>query len=255
MRGTGSPSRLGHGSVDADYARSVDAEQPPSQPEPHPTPQLGQTAGPYQPGPSPLPSMQHRVSDRERDAVGERLREAAAEGRLRLDELDERLDAAYRARTYADLLPLTNDLPDRSAGLGQQAHPSSGKPSVPARVGGTPTRYQSWALMSGVNRRGSWVVPPEYIAVAVMGGIQLDLTTATLSSREVVIRVVAVMGGVEVIVPPDIAVMVDGLGLMGGFDEAPSTQAPAPGAPLVRVTGVAIMGGVSVRRPKPLPQR
>jgi hypothetical protein len=109
--------------------------------------------------------------------------------------------------------------------------------------------------MSGVSRRGSWVVPPEYTAVAVMGGVELDLTSATLASREVVIRVVAVMGGVEVIVPPDIAVMVDGFGLMGGFDEGRSTDVPPPGAPLVRVTGVALMGGVSVRRPKPRTRR
>jgi len=232
----------------------VDAEQPPTEPQPQPKPQVGGTE-PSETRPSLLPSMQLRVSDRERDAVGERLREAAAEGRLQLDELDERLDAAYRARTYADLVPLTSDLPERSTGPGQQAHPSLGKPSVPARVGGTPSRYQSWALMSGVNRRGAWVVPPEYTAVAVMGGIQLDLRSATLASREVVIRVVALMGGVEVIVPPDVAVMVDGLGLMGGFDEGPSAQTPPPGAPLVRVTGVAIMGGVSVRRPKPPRQR
>jgi hypothetical protein len=198
--------------------------------------------------------MQYRVSDRERDAVGERLRDAAAEGRLDLDELNERLDAAYQARTYADLLPLTSDLPERSD-HGQQAHPALSKPSVPARVGGTATNRQSWAVMSGVNRRGSWVVPSEYTAVAVMGGIQLDLTSATLASREVVIRVMALMGGVEVIVPPDIAVLVDGFGLMGGFDEGRWIETAPPGAPVVRVTGVAVMGGVSVRRPKPSGQR
>ena len=39
------------------------------------------------------------------------LRDAAGEGRLTLAELDERLDAVYAAKTYADLEPLTRDLP------------------------------------------------------------------------------------------------------------------------------------------------
>ncbi|MGZ4466074.1 MAG: DUF1707 SHOCT-like domain-containing protein, partial [Nocardioides sp.] len=47
-----------------------------------------------------------RVSDAERHQVAEVLREAAGEGRLDLDELDARLEAAYAARTYADLVPL-----------------------------------------------------------------------------------------------------------------------------------------------------
>ena len=56
-----------------------------------------------------------RVSDREREAVAERLRDAAAEGRLDAEELDERLTVAYRARTVSDLAPLTADLPPAPA--------------------------------------------------------------------------------------------------------------------------------------------
>jgi uncharacterized protein DUF1707 len=54
-----------------------------------------------------------RASDREREAVAEVLREHAAEGRLDPDELEERLTAAYAARTRRDLVGLTDDLPDR----------------------------------------------------------------------------------------------------------------------------------------------
>jgi hypothetical protein len=53
----------------------------------------------------------HRASDADREATGERLRQAAAEGRLDAEELDERLGAAYAARTVDDLAPLTADLP------------------------------------------------------------------------------------------------------------------------------------------------
>jgi hypothetical protein len=68
-----------------------------------------------------------RVSDREREAVVEKLREHAAEGRLDAGELDERLSAAYAARTRRDLVGLTHDLPD---------HPPAppGPPSVRQRL-------------------------------------------------------------------------------------------------------------------------
>lgn len=52
-----------------------------------------------------------RASDADRDAVAERLRRAAVEGRLEPDELEERLHAALRARTYGELDRLLVDLP------------------------------------------------------------------------------------------------------------------------------------------------
>lgn len=58
-----------------------------------------------------LPEPQLRVSDVERETVATRLREAATEGRLSLDEADERQTLAYAARTRDDLAVLTADLP------------------------------------------------------------------------------------------------------------------------------------------------
>jgi hypothetical protein len=52
-----------------------------------------------------------RASDFEREQVAERLRQATAEGRLRTDELEERLGAAFSARTHGELEPLVSDLP------------------------------------------------------------------------------------------------------------------------------------------------
>lgn len=60
-----------------------------------------------------MADLDMRVSDREREEVVETLREHAAEGRLDAEELDERLTAAYAARTRRDLVGLTRDLPDR----------------------------------------------------------------------------------------------------------------------------------------------
>jgi Domain of unknown function (DUF1707)/2TM domain len=54
-----------------------------------------------------------RASDAERERVAELLRDHAAEGRLGVDELDERLRRAYAARTRSELDGLTADLPAR----------------------------------------------------------------------------------------------------------------------------------------------
>src|SRR5204862_2093508 len=59
-----------------------------------------------------MPSRERlRASDRDRNEVVERLREAAAEGRLTAHELDERLARAFSAATYGELDTLTDDLP------------------------------------------------------------------------------------------------------------------------------------------------
>jgi hypothetical protein len=52
-----------------------------------------------------------RIADADRERVAERLRTAAGEGRLAPDELEERLERAFSARTEADLAPLVTDLP------------------------------------------------------------------------------------------------------------------------------------------------
>src|SRR3954466_7400430 len=56
----------------------------------------------------------HRASDAEREEVAERLGHAAGAGRLEPDELEERLEAVYSARTVGELATLTADLPERS---------------------------------------------------------------------------------------------------------------------------------------------
>jgi hypothetical protein len=58
-----------------------------------------------------------RASDRDREAIADRLRQAAAEGRLEPEELEERLEVALRARTYGELSPLVADLPEPGGAL------------------------------------------------------------------------------------------------------------------------------------------
>ena len=108
----------------------------------------------------------------------------------------------------------------------------------------------SVAILGGVDRGGTWVVPPRHSVVAVLGGVQLDLRTARFSQREVTIDVFTLMGGVDIIVGDDVEVDVSGFGIMGGFDHRASGPGLS-GAPRVRVVGLALMGGVNVRRGQP----
>jgi hypothetical protein len=189
-----------------------------------------------------------RVSDSDREQATEVLREAAGQGRISFDELDERLEAAYAAKTYADLATVTRDLPQPARPLSPAA-----RATQVSRIGGTPRSKFSVAVMSGARRMGRWVVPRTYVAVAVMGGIELDLREAQFSEPEVTLHAYAVMGGIEITVPEDVEVDVSGLAFMGGFDHNASA-AGVPGAPRVRVLGFAFMGGVDVRR-KPVKAR
>ena len=190
-----------------------------------------------------------RISDDDRHRVAEALRHAAGEGRIDLEELDERLEATYAAKTYADLVPITADLPTHSGAQPRPrvAHPTT--PLVPV------SSYQgSFAMMSDTTRRGVWQMPAQHTAFALMGAVNLDLREALFEAREVTINAVAVMAGIDITVNAHTAVVVDGFGLMGDFSEARSKVDPelTPDSPVVRVRGLALMGAVNVRR-KPMP--
>lgn len=194
--------------------------------------------------PEPASPGSLRVSDADRDRVAEMLREAAGQGRITFDELEERLSLAYSAKTYLDLEVVTRDLP--SSGVVMPSVTSAAG-STPDQAGGRPGARFSLAIMSGTRRRGPWVVPPAYLALAIMGGVRLDLRHARFSQSEATIHAYALMGGVEIIVPEDIEVNVAGIGFMGGFDHRASGPG-IPGAPRLKVIGFAMMGGVDVKR-------
>src|SRR5512139_601450 len=192
-----------------------------------------------------------RISDEDRHKVAEVLRHAAGEGRIDLEELDERLEATFKAKTYGDLVPITADLPVRTTGAlpGTPPHtvaqPYPGGPVLPAT-----TYPSSISFMGDCTRRGVWRVPVQHTAFAMMGSVTLDLREALFEAREVTVTAVAIMAGVDVIVNPQTQVIVDGVGIMGDFSQA-RDRVPAEitaGSPVVRVKGLALMAGVNVRR-------
>lgn len=196
---------------------------------------------------------QQRISDDDRHRTAEFLRQAAGEGRLDFEELDERLEATYAAKVYGDLVPLVVDLPGAEPPLpaGLVPAPRPGQVAVPP---GAPEHPSSLAVMSGQTRNGVWVVPPTHTAFSLMGGVDLDLREAVFSSPEVVITANAVMGAVDIVVNAWTRVTIEGTGIMGAFEEGRAKVDPevGPGSPHVRVRGIALMGAVTVVR-KPMP--
>ncbi|GGV73828.1 MULTISPECIES: DUF1707 SHOCT-like domain-containing protein [Streptomyces] len=191
-----------------------------------------------------------RASDADRERVAEVLRDALAEGRLDMQEFDERLEAAYKARTYGELAPLTRDLPAGAAtpavSLRKDVAPDSGWRG--RIVGGDGSSSWAVAILSGFQRKGTWTMPKRFNCFAFWGGGEIDLREADFADGEVEINCVAIMGGVQVIVPPGVEVVVRGIGIMGGFDHREDGVAGEPGAPRVIVTGLAFWGGVGVER-------
>ncbi|MFJ2754396.1 DUF1707 domain-containing protein [Nocardioides sp. NPDC087217] len=189
-----------------------------------------------------------RVSDADRHAVADILREAAGEGRLDIDELEERLEETYKAKTYADLEPITQDLP--VAGQAPVSPPSA---AVQVVYGEGAASDSASAFLSNVERKGVWVVPQQFSVNAVLGDANIDLREAHYSAREVVINATSVLGSVKVTVPPNVHVIVEGNGVLGDFKE-PSEKVPealTADSPVVRVRGLAVLGDVTVKRRGP----
>jgi hypothetical protein len=191
-----------------------------------------------------------RASDADRERVAQVLHGALAEGRITMDELEERLTTVYAAKTLGDLVPVTADIPMSSTPLSLEPATTRALGFPDTRLGGHPGSAFSVGVMSGAIRKGSWVVPPQHTSFAFWGGAEIDLRNARFAEKHTTITAVAIMGGIQITVPDDINVDVTGIGFMGGFvldDKAGTPPAPAT-APTVKVNGLAFWGGVVVVR-------
>jgi hypothetical protein len=196
-----------------------------------------------------------RASDADRERVAKVLHDAMSEGRLTIAELDERLQVVYTAKTLGDLVPVTDDLPGASgvAIPGPQAAQPYQQGAISSRVGGgEPDRAPLFAMLGAFERKGEWVVPPTLNAFAFMAGGDIDLTQARFSAQECTIQCFALMAGINIIVPEDVTVKMHGVGIMGAFEQRRGEAVGSdPNGPVLHITGLALMGGVDVRRPKP----
>src|SRR4051812_18729192 len=132
--------------------------------------------------------MDVRASDAERDATVNRLRDATAEGRLTLEELTDRIEAAANAVTLSDLVRLTSDLPAVAADAATQSTGVRG--------------------IGDIKRSGPWTVPGENSFRTWFGHIKLDLRHAQISAPETHIHARTVFGNVDLLLREGVEVEV-----------------------------------------------
>ena len=178
-----------------------------------------------------------RAADTDRIQVAQLLTDAAAAGRLPMDEYEDRLAKAYAAKTRADLTRLSRDLPGKVNCSGSSG---AGRPA-PSTV--------LLAIMSGFERRGRWNVPKKLTTFALFGSGVVDLRYADFTAPDVEVHSYSIFGGQTILVPPEVNVDVDGVGVMGNFDQSVKGDG-TDGAPRVHVTGFSLWGNVSIKRRK-----
>jgi hypothetical protein len=190
------------------------------------------------PDPGISPARQLRASHVDRDAVVEVLRIAAGDGRLTPAELDERLEAALTAKTYAELAILTADLP------------AAGQPPVTAAV---PAKdlVQIDCRSGSAKRDGQWVVPQRIEARVTSGSIKLDLTQAIIVQPVLEVDVSVRSGSVTILTRPGIEVDADDVAVRSGSVGIRHHRGPAvPVILRVRVSGQVGSGSFKARPPR-----
>lgn len=175
-----------------------------------------------------------RASDAERDATMDQLRDAAADGRLSLEELADRLEAAGRAATRRELSALTADLPSPAGPL---ARAPAGTVTVSSRTS---------AVFGDLRRSGRWVVPRSSRWESVFGDVVLDLREAQVTGDEIEIDAGTVFGDVQLLVPEGVLVEVRARVFFGDVRQSAGLSAPT-GAPRIVLSGGTFFGDVRVR--------
>jgi hypothetical protein len=184
-------------------------------------------------GPDPATSSRDlRAADADRERVVAVLRDAVADGRLTMDEHEERVEKAYQARTLGDLVTLTADL------LPQHLQP--------VRTDDGPVT----ALFRADRREGRWVVPSRYSATAVGTTVTLDMREALLQSSHVTLEVTVLGGTLILIVPEGVRVIMPASSVLGGKKNQVRTETITPQSPVIEITGRVMLGNIIAKSPK-----
>lgn len=186
---------------------------------------------------APLPAVgepppAQRIGRAEREQADQHLRWALAEDVLTIGEFDDRLGRVMRAKTHQDLDEILGDLPRPTA---------LPRPQTPLRP-----CSRLVAVMGREEKRGRWRPGRPLRLLAVMGGVVADLRDAETHDGVFDIDALAIMGGIEIVVPDNADVDLDGFAVMGGRDNKVIPAGQADG-PLIRVNGYALMGGLVIR--------
>ena len=178
---------------------------------------------------------------------------------LSVEEFERRVDRAHKAESLDEIGKLLADLPSGDLPVRREDVAPNAIERAQASVPASRVKERGWmvAALGGVERKGRWIPARQNYAVAVMGGVNLDFREALLPPGETEVWIFTVMGGAEIIVPPGLTVESDGVAILGSFEHTEdSVLNPDPDAPVLRVRGLAVMGGVevSIRYPGETPR-
>jgi len=191
---------------------------------------------------SPEPAHLPVALKEHRDRTITALCQHFANDRLTVEEFEQRLDVANRAGAVSDLDALLSDLPATTSPA-PAAMPFAAAPTSHIR-----DQQTLVAIMGGVERKGRWQPARSTLVVAVMGGAELDFREVQLPPGETEITLICVMGGAELIVRPDMNIDTGGFAIMGGFASRHDVQpGHDPNAPVLKINGFALMGGVDLQ--------
>lgn len=202
-----------------------------------------------------LPSR--AISPEERERAVQRLGAHFAEDHIDMRELERRLDLVFAAASRDELAALEQDLPAlRSAAAAEAAEARDDALAPLPGVAVDPTRQARErdflvAVMGGTERKGSWTPARQMTVLALMGGAYLDFREAAFAEPVTRVTIFAVMGGAEIVVPPGVRVESNGIAIMGGFGGAEPGASASRDAPVIRLHGLALMGGVEVKERLP----
>src|SRR3954451_490937 len=172
-----------------------------------------------------------RASDHERELAVARLRDASAEGRLKLDELMERSETGYTARTHGELVRMTAQFPENPT-------------PPPARA--ERTRFVV-AIFAPVHRRNRWKLGRRTFVFSLFGPTFFDLGDASLEEDEATITVLSIFAPVNVTAPPQIDLETNVLAIFAPIQERGEQAAPSPHAPRITINGLAVFAPVFVK--------
>jgi Domain of unknown function (DUF1707) len=185
---------------------------------------------------TPTSGVEPRAGDAEREQAAEKLRIAAGEGRIDLAELEERLDRAYRAKTYRELDALLADLPDK--------RPSETFAAPDAET----MRLKTHG--SNVKQSGRWTVPRSIVAECGVPSIVIDFTEATCAHRDVTVEARCGLGNIKLIVPRGWKVRIDGSSTNTARISNKADAPANPAAPTVTLIGHPRSGSIKIRQPR-----
>lgn len=184
-----------------------------------------------------------------RERAIDQLSTGFARDELGLEEFDERLSRAYAAEDEAQLGALVGDL--SADALAVVSTPSTSALAPLA----SPRSPRAVAILGSVERRGQLAARASG-ALAVLGSVVIDLRDVELPPGVTTLEVSAVLGSVEVIVPPWLAVESEGQGVLGSFESVQRMPRFAdPELPVLRITGRAVLGSIEVRTELPAERR